>query len=234
MDSLCLFLCIDYAWKVRFLFMSSGNFTIYRCLKWTRTWIRLSTVVWHASRSNVLALIISKFECYVKMFFINNALLNWWFSYAWPCTHSYHGVGSAHGAYSGTFNVNDTCDSVHLLKTRKIYLTQTSHHHRAVIVSAGASASAILHVLMDCHSAHTCNHCFKLLSFVIQQANTFLDECFSNICSMHISCSYLTIQQFYGCIITSVASTMFYHSLQLTVGGSLGIQNTCICERWFI
>lgn len=91
--------------------------------------------------------------------------------------------------------MNDTCDLVHLLKTRKIYLTQTSRH-RAVIVSAVTIAATLTlpqPLFMSFHTwwrlmdaiqltrAITASSCFFPNEF-----NTFLDEYFSNICIMHI------------------------------------------------
>lgn len=50
---------------------------------------------------------------------------------------------------SFTSNVNDTCDLVHLLKTRKIYLTQTNHHAVVIVLANYCQTPYFIWRLMD-------------------------------------------------------------------------------------
>lgn len=50
---------------------------------------------------------------------------------------------------SFTSNVNDTCDLVHLLKTQKIYLTQTNHHAVVIVLANYCQTSYFIWRLMD-------------------------------------------------------------------------------------
>lgn len=108
---------------------------------------------------------------------------------------------------SFTSNVNDTCDLVHLLKTRKIYLTQTNHHAVVIVLANYCQTPYFIWRLMDAIQfarAITASswHFFPYISPVYvahlsctnqPNTHTFLDECFPNICIMHISCSYFII-----------------------------------------
>lgn len=87
--------------------------------------------------------------------------------------------------HSSKFNMNDTCELVHLLKIRKMYLTQTSYH----CVPFPSMA------LNECHPVHSRNHSFNLLfslfPFSFFPANAYVY--FSMNVSLQLFCYSISI-----------------------------------------
>lgn len=168
--------------------------------------------------------------CVWKMLFINNALLNWRFSYHQQHSNAHSQLTAVHGhidsvgfgfgfgwrrlfihihiqyewyLWFGSFTEN-TKDLSNSNKPSSCSYCQRNHCHcrHSLFLS-----SMPFHTwwgrrrqqrwrwrrLMDAIQFHTCNQSFKLPFFPLNESNTFLDECFPNICIMHISCSHFTI-----------------------------------------